>query len=85
MSYNLIWVCSICNQLYSNDELYFLSIADKNYSSSSFIYCKNCWKERYSKHYCQYCKFKYQGFSCFKINKNVCYRCRCSPSCGKCY
>jgi len=64
MSLELIWVCSFCNQLYINQELYYLSLSDKNYISSSFAYCKNCWKIRYSKYYCQNCKFKFQGFFC---------------------
>ena len=81
---SLIWICTICQKLYPIEELYILSM-DKNYFSSSFIYCNNCWKVRYSKHYCQHCKFRFQGYSCLKINKNVCYKCKCSAICGQCY
>ena len=78
---SLIWICTMCNQLVTIDNLHFLSL-EKNYSNSSFTYCKNCWNIRYSKYYCQYCRFKFQGFQCFKNNINVCYRCKCSSKCG---
>lgn len=82
MKIEMSWVCTFCNQLYLIDDLQYLFL-EKNYSSSSFVYCKNCWKIRYSKYYCQYCRFKFQGFFCLKRNLNVCYRCKCSIDCGK--
>jgi len=80
----MIWLCTICNNLYPIEELNFL-LLDKNYINSSFVYCKNCWNIRYSKYYCQYCRFRFQGYSCLKYNKNVCYKCRCSSNCGNCF
>ena len=85
MNLYLIWICNMCNQTYPSNDLHYLS-SEKYYFSSSFTYCKNCWKIRYSKYYCQYCKFRFQGFLCLKNNIFVCYKCKCSENCGKyCY